>query len=106
MSKKMIVGLAGGLVLAVFSLTSTVAGCGGNNNNGGSGGGGGGGSAGGGGGGGGGSMGTPDMAFVCVQSPMSDPDYLNGCAPAGVDSVDITPFFPSLAPNGQLPPIQ
>jgi hypothetical protein len=103
MSKKIIVGLAGGLMLAIASVT-TVVGCGGNGNNGGSGGGGGGGSAGGGGGGGGG--GSPDMAFVCVQNPTSDPDFLNSCPPAGTDSVDITPFYPAnVMPDGTLPAI-
>jgi hypothetical protein len=103
MTKKIIASLAIALAIAVSGVASTV-GCGGSGNNGGSGGGGGGGSAGGGGGGGGGS--SPDMAFVCVQNPTSDPDFLNSCPPAGVDSVDIDPFFPTLAPGGTLPPIQ
>jgi len=102
MRNKIIASLALGLVLAA-SGAATVIGCGGSGNNGGSGGGGGGGTAGGGGGGGGG---TPDMAFVCVANPTSDPDFLNSCAPAGVDSVAIDPFFPAKAPNGTLPPIQ
>ena len=95
MTKKIIASLAIALAIAVSGVASTV-GCGGSGNNGGSGGGGG--------GGGGGS--SPDMAFVCVQNPTSDPDFLNSCAPAGVDSVDIDPFFPTLAPGGTLPPIQ
>ncbi len=99
---KIIASLALGLVLATAGM-STIIGCGGNGNNGGSGGtGGGGGSAGGGGGGGGGDA---DMAFVCVPTPTTDPDFLNGCPPAGVDSVDIDPFFPAMAPGGVLPPI-
>jgi len=49
--------------------------------------------------------GSPDMSFVCVMNPMSDPDFLNGCAPATVQSVDITPFYPTLAPGGVLPPL-
>ena len=104
MTKKIIASLAIALAIGVSGVVSTV-GCGGSGNNGGSGGGGGGGSAGGGGGGGGGS-GSPDMSFVCVPNPTSDPDFLNGCAPAGVDSVDIDPFFPALAPGGVLPAIQ
>lgn len=104
MKKKIIASLALGLTIALSGVASTV-GCGGSGNNGG-GGGGGGGTAGGGGGGGGGGSGSPDMAFACVANPTSDPDFLNGCAPAGVDSVDVTPFYPTLAPNGTLPPIQ
>jgi hypothetical protein len=101
MNKKIIASLAIALTIAISGVASTV-GCGGSGN-GGSGGGGGGGTAGGGGGGGGG---TPDMAFVCSQNPTSDPDFLNSCAPAGVDTVEIDPFFPTLAPGGTLPPIQ
>ena len=89
------------MTLAVSGVASTV-GCGGDSNNGGSGGGGGGGAAGGGGGGGG----NADMSFVCVPNPTSDPDFLNGCAPAGVAQVTIDPNFPTLAPNGVLPTIQ
>ncbi len=102
MSKKIIISVGAGLVLLGWSMVSVV-GCGGNGNNGGGGAGGtgaGGGSvdmAGGGGAGGG------DMAFVCVQNPMADPDFLNACAPANVDSVLIDPFYPQLAPNGALP---
>src|SRR5262245_55779937 len=108
MSKKIIASLALGLVLAVSGATTvSTVGCSNSNNNGGGGGGGGGGTAGGGGGGGGGgSMGNPDMSFVCVPNPTSDPDFLNGCPPAGVDSIDITPFYPDKAPGGVLPPIQ
>ncbi len=101
MKKNIIASLALGLVLAA-SAAGSIIGCGGSNNNGGSGGGGGGGTAGSG-GGGGGSTGNADMAFVCVQNPMTNDDFLNSCAPAGVDSVTIDPFYPSLAPNGQLP---
>ncbi len=100
MSKKIIASLALGLMLAASGAASVI-GCS-NKGSGGSGGGGGGGSAGGGGGGGGGA----DMAFVCVANPTSDPDFLNSCAPAGVDSVLIDPFFPAMAPNGNLPTIQ
>jgi hypothetical protein len=47
-----------------------------------------------------------DMSFVCVADPMMGDDFLNGCAPDSVQKVDITPFYPTLAPNGQLPPLQ
>ena len=50
--------------------------------------------------------GGADMSFVCNSSPMMGDDFLNSCAPASVQFVDITPFYPSLAPNGQLPPLQ
>lgn len=90
-----VVGLAAGLMLSL-----TVIGCGGN-------GGTGGGGSGGTGGGGGSSGGGPDMAmWTCVKTPTSDPDFLNGCAPSGVDTVTITPTFPTLAPNGKLPTLQ
>jgi hypothetical protein len=104
MTKKIILSLAVCLMLAV-SFTVGSVGCGGNGNNGGSGGGGGGGSAGGGGGGGGGTGGG-DMGFACVASPMSGDDFLNGCAPATVDKVEISPFYPTLAPGGVLPALQ
>jgi hypothetical protein len=105
MTKKIILSLAVGLMFAL-SMASGSIGCGGDNNNGGSGGGGGGGAAGGGGGGGGGTNDNADMAFVCVASPMMGDDFLNGCAPATVDKVDITPFYPTLAPGGVLPSLQ
>lgn len=57
-------------------------------------------------GGGGGDMaqgGGADMSFVCVQDPTSGDDFLNSCAPASVQFVDITPFYPTLAPGGVLP---
>jgi hypothetical protein len=82
-------------------LVAAAVGCDSNGNTGGGGGSGGSGGSGGGGGGGGG--GNPDMGFQCVMNPMTDPDFLNSCAPASVQSVDITPFYPALAPNGQLP---
>ncbi len=46
---------------------------------------------------------SPDMSFVCVMNPMTNDDFLNSCAPASVAFVDITPFYPTLAPNGVLP---
>jgi len=100
--KKIIASLALGLVLATAGI-STIMGCSTSNNNGGSGGTGGGGS---GGTGGGGGSSNADMAFACVANPTSDPDFLNGCPPAGVDSVAIDPFYPAMAPGGVLPPIQ
>ena len=103
MMKKIILGLTVGLMLALSLATGSV-GCGGSNN-GGSGGGGGGGTAGGGGGGGGGT-GDVDMGFVCVASPMSGDDFLNSCAPATVDKVELSPFYPTLAPAGVLPALQ
>jgi hypothetical protein len=48
-------------------------------------------------------QGSPDMAFVCVMNPVTNDDFLNSCAPASVDQIDIMPFYPSQAPNGVLP---
>jgi hypothetical protein len=104
MTKKIILSLAVGLMLALCFTAGSI-GCGGSNNNGGSGGGGGGGTAGGGGGGGGGGN-DVDMGFVCVASPMTGDDFLNSCAPATVDKVEIAPFYPTLAPGGVLPALQ
>ncbi|MCU1282036.1 MAG: hypothetical protein JWM53_5582 [bacterium] len=104
MTKKIILGLTVGLMLALSIATGSI-GCGGSSNNGGSGGGGGGGTAGGGGGGGGGTT-DVDMGFVCVASPMTGDELLNGCAPATVDKVEISPFYPTLAPGGVLPALQ
>ncbi len=47
-----------------------------------------------------------DMAFACVTNPTMGNDFLNSCAPASVDFVDIQPFYPTLAPGGQLPSLQ
>jgi hypothetical protein len=105
MTKKIILSLTVGLMLALSFATGSIGCGGGNGNNGGSGGGGGGGAAGGGGGGGGGS-GDADMGFVCVASPISGDDFLNGCPPATVDKVEIAPFYPTLAPGGVLPALQ
>jgi hypothetical protein len=98
MTKKIILSLVVGLVLAASAVTGTI-GCG-DGGNGGNGGGGGGGSAGGGGGA------PPDMAWACTADPMTSEEILNGCAPATVDTVMINPFWPTLAPNGVLPPLQ
>jgi hypothetical protein len=94
------IALCLGFVAATAWMVSTV-GCGDSNNNTGGGGadmamGGGSDLAGGGG---------ADMSFVCIQNPMMGDDFFNSCAPASVQFVDITPFYPSLAPNGQLPPL-
>ena len=96
MKKNIIASLALGLVLAA-SAAGSIIGCGGGNN------GGSGGTGGGGSGGGGGGNGTAGLSFVCAQNPTTNDELLNSCAPAGVDSVNIDPFYPSLAPNGQLP---
>lgn len=95
MSKNIIASLALGLVFAA-SAAGSIIGCGGGNN-------GGSGGTGGGGAGGGGGNGNADMSFVCAKNPTTNDEFLNSCAPAGVDSVNIDPFYPSLAPNGQLP---
>jgi hypothetical protein len=46
------------------------------------------------------------MGFVCVANPTTGDDFLNGCAPATVDKVEIAPFYPTLAPGGVLPALQ
>jgi hypothetical protein len=92
MTKTIILSLAAGFMLTLAGL-----GCGGGNGNG----------NGGSGGTGGGGGHNQDMAmWSCVKSPTSDPDFLNGCPPAGVDTFTITPTWPTLAPNGNLPPLQ
>jgi hypothetical protein len=42
---------------------------------------------------------NPDMA--CANSPTTYVQIINACTTA--DSVNKMPFFPALAPNGQLP---
>jgi hypothetical protein len=45
---------------------------------------------------------NPDMAFVCFSgTPMTNSDFLNACTSSA--SEDVMPFWPTLAPNGQLP---
>ncbi len=44
---------------------------------------------------------TADLAPVCVSNPLTSVELLNACTTA--DSVDKMPFYPSRAPNGQLP---
>jgi|GEM_PF-6233254 len=45
----------------------------------------------------------PDMAMDCVSNPVTSVELLNACTTA--DSVDKMPFYPTRAPNGQLPPL-
>ena len=48
---------------------------------------------------------NPDLTPACVSTtPASNTDFLNACTNA--DSVEIVPFYPTNAPNGQLPPLQ
>ena len=47
--------------------------------------------------------GNPDLAPACVANPMTHVQILNACTNA--TPFDKTPFYPALAPNGQLPPL-
>jgi hypothetical protein len=47
--------------------------------------------------------GNPDLEPACNATPMTHAELINACTPA--DSVDKMPFYPTLAPNGQLPPL-
>jgi hypothetical protein len=48
---------------------------------------------------------NPDLAPNCVSgTPASNEQFLNACSSAA--SVEISPFYPDKAPNGQLPPLQ
>jgi hypothetical protein len=54
--------------------------------------------------------GNPDMgpAFQCVMDPKSGADFLNACTDTTVQTGDPNkdaPYYPSLAPNGQLQPL-
>ena len=60
--------------------------------------------------------GSPDMAMTggggdmaqpaCSMNPMTNEELLNGCTTAQTgDANKDAPYFPSLAPNGQLPPL-
>ncbi|MCU1283130.1 MAG: hypothetical protein JWM53_6676 [bacterium] len=82
--------------VAALALLATVAACGGGNNN----------------------NGSPDMAMTtggggdmaqqatCVMDPTTSVELLNGCTTAQTgDSAKDAPYFPSLAPNGSLPPL-
>lgn len=44
---------------------------------------------------------SPDLAPTCVTNPTTHEGLLNGCTDA--ESYDKTPFYPTLAPNGELP---
>jgi len=46
---------------------------------------------------------NPDLAPACSNDPMTHLELLNACSNA--DSVDKMPFYPTLAENGQLPPL-
>jgi hypothetical protein len=49
-------------------------------------------------------MNNPDMAETCFSgTPMTNEQFLNACTTAS--SVEISPEFPSAAPNGVLPPL-
>lgn len=87
---KKALGLVAALALA------TLAACGDNNNN----------------------NGTPDMAMPqgggndmtmmesCVMNPTTPVEILNACSNAQTgDPAKDAPYFPSLAPNGNLPPL-
>ena len=67
--------------------------------------------------GGNGNSGTPDMAMQqqgggdmttggCVMNPMTAVELLNACTTAQTgDPAKDAPYFPSLAPGGNLPPL-
>ena len=60
----------------------------------------------GGGGGGGGGGGSGDMAITCASNPMTPVELLNACTSAQTgDPNKDAPYFPSLAPGGNLPPL-
>ena len=83
--------------VAAVALATTVAACGNNSNN-----------------------NTPDMAMpgndgggggdmameTCVMNPMTSVELLNACTTAQTgDPAKDAPYYPSLAPNGNLPPL-
>jgi hypothetical protein len=85
-------GLLGALMLATLA---TLAACGGNGNNNG---------------------GSPDMAMsggggdmaqpACSMNPMTHVELLNACTTAQTgDPTKDAPYYPSLAPGGNLPPL-
>ena len=50
--------------------------------------------------------GGADMAPGCVMNPMTATDILNACTTAQTgDPAKDYPYFPTLAPNGNLPPL-
>jgi len=104
MNKKILLSLAGALMLTVG-----VVGCddNGNGGKGGSRGAGSGGTSGMGGMGGTGGMGGQGVGTWpdnCVKStPATDSDFLNACPPATTDSKVLDPKYPDKTPNGVLP---
>ncbi|MGZ3439649.1 MAG: hypothetical protein ACXVDD_09035 [Polyangia bacterium] len=51
-------------------------------------------------------MAGADMAPSCVMNPMTSEELLNACTTAQTgDPTKDAPYFPSLAPNGALPPL-
>jgi hypothetical protein len=63
-------------------------------------------------------MGSPDMAMnmgggndmtqaaTCVMNPMTSVELLNACTTAqSGDTTKDSPYYPSLAPGGNLPPL-
>lgn len=55
---------------------------------------------------GGGDMGGGDMATPCVMNPTTSVELLNACTTAqSGDPAKDSPYYPSLAPNGTLPPL-
>ena len=50
-------------------------------------------------------MSNPDLSPTCFSgTAATNENFLNACSTA--DSVEIDPFYPANAPNGQLPPLQ
>ncbi|HEY2743907.1 MAG TPA: hypothetical protein VGL86_04770 [Polyangia bacterium] len=50
--------------------------------------------------------GGADMAPTCVTNPTTGTELLNACTTAATgDPAKDAPYFPSLAPNGNLPPL-
>jgi hypothetical protein len=46
------------------------------------------------------------MQSTCVMNPMTNVELLNACTTAQTgDTAKDAPYFPSLAPNGNLPPL-
>lgn len=75
--------------LVVMCLVAVaVVGCGGSGNHG---------------GGDAGGNGSDDMAPSCARDPQTHLEIINACTDS--QSVDIQPFYPAKAPNGQLPPL-
>jgi len=45
--------------------------------------------------------GSPDLAPTCITNPTTHEGLLNACTDA--QSYEKTPFYPTLAPSGELP---